>query len=61
MPFTATCGVLYHLPPFVAVAVASSMRPPSATAPSVAPPVLSFVHCTAMCVRPVEGRPMDCV
>src|SRR5690349_8169268 len=58
LAFTATCGCEYHLPPFVAVAVGSSSRPPSTTAPLG---VVSRVHWTPMCVCPVEGSPTLCV
>ena len=48
----------YHFPPFVEVAVGSSMRPPSWNAPPVA---LIFVHWTAVWVMSAAGSPIVCV
>ena len=55
--FSAMCTVEYHLPPFVAVAVGSSRRPPSTKAPEG---VVIFVHCAAVWVSVPAGRPTVC-
>ncbi len=56
--FTEMDGCEYHLPPLVEVAVPSSSRPPSAKAGVVLG--VSFVHCAAVWVSPVDGSPTDC-
>ncbi len=55
--FTAMCAYAYHLPPFVELAVGSSISPPSSTLPVVAS---SRVHSTAVWDRWLEGSPTVC-